>query len=200
MAITAQMVKQLREKTGAGMMDCKTALSEADGDFEKAVEILRLKGLSVAAKRGGRATSEGVIGSYIHSGSKIGVLVELNSETDFVARTDDFAELARNLAMQIAASNPICVDIDQIPADALEKEKAIFRQQALDSGKPEKIVDKIIEGRLKKYYTEICLLHQPYVKDPDKTVQDYITEVMGKVGENVQVRRFVRFMVGEEVA
>ena len=198
MAITASMVKELREKTGAGMMDCKKALGEADGDLEKAVEILRKKGTSVAARRGGRATSEGVIGSYVHAGGKIGVMVEVNSETDFVARTDDFTELAKNLAMQIAATSPLCVDVDDLPEDAVEREKAIFRDQALQEGKPEKIVDKIVEGRLKKYYTEVCLLKQAYVKDTDVTVADYITDVMGRLGENIQVRRFVRLVVGEE--
>lgn len=199
MSINAADVKKLRDKTGAGMMDCKKALTESGGDFEKAVEILRLKGVAVAAKRGGRVTTEGRVGSYIHAGDKIGVMVEVNSETDFVAKTDDFAELAKNLAMHIAASNPICVDADDLPEKLIDKEKEIYRQQALDEGKPEKIVDKIVEGRLKKFYAEVCLLKQPYVKDPDLTVADYIQELMGKLGENIQVRRFTRYQVGEEI-
>jgi elongation factor Ts len=198
-SINAADVKKLREKTGAGMMDCKKALTEAGGDFDKAIDILRKKGVAVAAKRGGRATSEGRVGSYIHAGDKIGVMVEVNSETDFVAKTDDFAELAKNLAMHIAASSPVCVDVDDLPADLIDKEKDIYRQQALDEGKPEKIVDKIVEGRIKKFHSEVCLLKQPYVKDPDLTVADYIQEAMGKMGENIQVRRFVRFQVGEEI-
>jgi elongation factor Ts len=198
-SINAADVKKLRDKTGAGMMDCKKALTEADGDFDKAVEILRLKGVAVAAKRGGRATTEGRVGSYVHAGGKIAVMVEVNSETDFVAKTDDFAEMCKNLAMHIAASNPVCVDVDDVPADLIDKEKDIYRQQALDEGKPEKIVDKIVEGRLKKFYGEVCLLQQPYVKDTDLTVAAYVQEVMGKLGENIQVRRFVRYQVGEEL-
>ncbi len=199
MSINAVEVKRLRDKTGAGMMDCKKALTEADGEFEQAVDILRKKGVAVAAKRAGRATTEGQIGSYVHAGGKIAVMIEVNSETDFVAKTDDFAELAKNLAMHIAASNPICVDVDDLPADLVEREKAIYRQQALDEGKPEKIVDKIIDGRLKKFQSEVCLLAQPYVKDTDLSVAQYIQEVMGRLGENVQVRRFVRYQVGEEI-
>jgi elongation factor Ts len=197
-SINAADVKKLRDKTGAGMMDCKKALTESGGDFEKAVEILRKKGVAVAAKRGGRATSEGRVGSYVHAGGKIAVMVEVNSETDVVAKTDDFLELGKNLAMHIAASNPLCVDVDDLPENLIEKEKDIYRQQALDEGKPEKIVDKIVEGRLKKFYAEVCLLKQPYVKDTDLTVADYIQDLMGKLGENIQVRRFTRYQVGEE--
>jgi len=198
-SINAAEVKRLRDKTGAGMMDCKKALTEADGDFEQAVDILRKKGVAVAAKRAGRATTEGQIGAYVHAGSKIAVMVEVNSETDFVAKTDDFAELAKNLAMHIAASNPLCVDVEDLPADLVDREKAIYRQQALDEGKPEKIVDKIVEGRLKKFQGEVCLLAQPYVKDTDLSVAQYIQEVMGRTGENIQIRRFVRYQVGEEI-
>ncbi|MBU0514605.1 MAG: translation elongation factor Ts [Proteobacteria bacterium] len=199
MSINAAEVKTLRDKTGAGMMDCKTALTEAGGDFEQAVDILRKKGVAVAAKRSGRATTEGQIGAYVHAGGKIAVMVEVNSETDFVAKTDDFAELAKNLAMHIAASSPICVDVDDLPADLVDREKAIYRQQALDEGKPEKIVDKIVDGRLKKFQGEVCLLAQPYVKDTDLSVAQYIQEVMGRLGENIQVRRFIRYQVGEDI-
>lgn len=198
MAVTAQMVKALRDKTGAGMMDCKKALVEAEGDESKAVDWLRQKGLSKAAKKAGRATSEGVVGSYIHSTGKIGVMVELLCETDFVAKNERFIELGKNLAMQIAAANPVCVSPEELPADVLEKEKEIFRQQALDEGKAENFVDKIVEGRVKKYYKEACLLEQPYIKDDKKTVQDLITEQIGVLGENIQVGRIVRMTLGDD--
>jgi elongation factor Ts len=197
MAVTAQMVKALRDKTGAGMMDCKKALVESGEDESKAVDWLRQKGLSKAAKKAGRATSEGVIGSYIHSTGKIGVMVELLCETDFVAKNERFMELAKNLAMQVAAANPVCVSPEELPADVLEKEKEIFRQQALDEGKAENFVDKIVEGRVKKYYKEACLLEQPYIREDKKSIQDLINEQIAVLGENIQVGRFVRMNLGE---
>ncbi len=198
MKITSQMVKELRDKTSAGMMDCKKALSETDGDMEKAVDLLRKKGLAVAAKRAGRATSEGVIETYIHAGGKLGVMIELNCETDFVAKTDQFRELARDLGMHIAASSPISVDREGVPADVLAREKDIYVQQALESGKPENIVEKIVSGKMEKFLAEICLLEQSYVKNPDLTIQDLLTDCIGKMGENISVRRFVRFQIGVE--
>ncbi len=195
--ITAQMVKELREKTGAGMMDCKKALQEADGNMEKAIEILRKKGIAAAQKRAGRTASEGLIGSYIHMGGKIGVLVEVNCETDFVARNEMFQELVKNIAMQIAASNPKYVKPEEIPEEVINKEKEIYIEQAKAQGKPDNIAQKIAEGRLKKFYSEVCLLNQPYIKDDKKTVQDVITDAIAKIGENIQVRRFVRYELGE---
>ncbi|MCD6376153.1 MAG: translation elongation factor Ts [Caldisericaceae bacterium] len=195
--ITAAMVKELREKTGAGMMDCKKALQEAEGDFEKAVELLRKKGIAKAAKRAEREANEGVVTAYIHPGSKLGALVEVNCETDFVAKTDDFQEFAKNIAMHIAASNPLAVSREDLDQTILEKEKEIYREQALASGKPEHIVDKIVEGRLEKYFSEVCLLEQPYVKDPDKTIKELLTETIAKVGENINIKRFARFRIGE---
>jgi len=198
MSITAAMVKQLREKTGAGMMECKKALNEANGDFEKAIEILRKKGISAAEKRAGRAASEGIIGSYIHM-DKIGVLVEVNCETDFVARTDDFRTLVKDIAMHIAAANPRYLSREDVPAEVIEKEKEIYKEQI--KGKPEHIVDKIVEGKLEKFYNENCLLEQIFVKDPEqkKTIKDIVTEAIAKLGENIVVKRFVRFQLGEEV-
>ncbi len=196
--ITAAMVKELRERTNAGMMDCKKALQECGGDMEKAVDYLRQKGLAVAAKRAGRATSEGVVQSYIHAGNKLGVMVEVNCETDFVAKTDQFIEFARNIAMHIAATNPLCIKREDAPQDVLDKEREIYRNQALESGKPEHIVDKIVEGRIEKYLKEICLLEQPYVKNPDLTIQDLLNELVAKMGENISIRRFVRYQVGEK--
>ena len=195
--ISAAMVKQLREKSGAGIMDCKNALAECDADIEKAIEFLRKKGLATAQKRAGRATKEGAIQAYIHMGGKIGVLVEVNCETDFVAKTDDFTEFVKNIAMHIAATNPLGIVKEDVPAEAIEKEKEIYRAQALEMGKPEKIVDKIAEGKLQKFFKESCLMNQDYVRDPDKTVQDYLNEVIAKTGEKISVRRFVRFQVGE---
>ena len=195
--ISAAMVKQLREKSGAGIMDCKNALAECDGDIEKAIEFLRKKGLATAQKRAGRATKEGAIQAYIHMGGKIGVLVEVNCETDFVAKTDDFTEFVKNIAMHIAATNPLGIVQEDVPAEAIEKEKEIYRAQALEMGKPENIVDKIAEGKLQKFFKESCLMNQDYVRDPDKTVQDYLNEVIAKTGEKISVRRFVRFQVGE---
>jgi elongation factor Ts len=196
--VTAEMVKKLRDRTGAGMMDCKNALVECGGDEEKAVELLRVKGLAAAKKKAGRSANEGVIASYIHPGDKLGVLVEVNCETDFVARTDDFREMVKNVAMHIAASDPLAVDRDNIPADILEEEKNIIAGQAKETGKPENVLEKIVEGRLNKFYEESCLLEQPYVKDPDISVKDYVDSVIGKLGENIVVRRFVRFKLGED--
>jgi len=196
--ITMEQIKRLRERTGLGIMDCKQALIEAGGDEEKAIEILRKKGLATAAKKATRATKEGFIGSYIHSNGKIGVLVEINTETDFVARNAEFREFAKNIAMHIAASFPLYVSPESIPEEVLEKEKEIYREQLKDSGKPEHVIEKIIEGKLKKFYQEVCLLEQPYVKNPDITVKQYLTEQIAKFGENIVIRRFVRLAVGEE--
>jgi elongation factor Ts len=197
--ITAQMVKELRERTGAGMMDCKNALAETQGDMERAVDALRKKGLAAAAKKAGRVTAEGAVGSYIHAGGKLGVLVEINCETDFVARTDQFQELVRDIAMHIAASDPRFVRREEVTADALERERAIFREQALASGKPANVVDRIVDGKMEKYYSEFVLLEQPFVKNPDVSVGELIAEKVGKIGENIQVRRFVRFRLGEGI-
>ncbi len=198
MKVTAEMVKELREKTNAGMMDCKKALAESDGDFEKAVEYLRLKGLATAQKRAGRATSQGLVHSYIHAGGKLGVLVEVNCETDFVAKNESFVEFVKDIAMQVAASNPVCVSPEELPEDLLNKEREIYRQQALESGKPEKVVDKIVDGKLQKYKTEVCLLEQAFVKDPDKKVKDLLNETIASIGENINIRRFMRYQLGEE--
>ncbi|PKK82461.1 MAG: translation elongation factor Ts [candidate division Zixibacteria bacterium HGW-Zixibacteria-1] len=197
MEITAQLVKDLRDKTGAGMMDCKKALSETGGDMEKAIHYLREKGIAKAASKAGRSTSEGIIASYIHAGSKLGVLVEINCETDFVARTADFQTFAKDVAMQVAASNPLAVSREELPQDKIAEERVIYQQQALNEGKPEKIVDKIVDGKLEKYYSEVCLLEQPFVKDSDKTIQDLINEAIAKLGENIGVKRFIRFQLGE---
>lgn len=197
MAITAEMVKKLREQTGAGMMDCKKALTETGGDYEKAVTLLREKGIAVAAKRESRAASEGVIGSYIHMGGQIGVLVEMNCETTFVAKTDEFQQLAKDVAMHISWSNPDYLKREDIPADVLEKERAVHRQWAVKEGKPENVIDRIVEGRMKDFYSRVCLLEQPYVKEEDQTIQDLINNLMGKIGEKLSVARFIRFRVGE---
>ena len=199
MEITAEMVKKLRAKTNAGMMDCKKALSESNGDFEKAVEYLRMKGLATATKRAGRATNQGVVYSYIHAGGKLGVLVEVNCETDFVAKNEQFLQFAKDVAMQIAASNPLAVSQEELDQSIVEKEKEIYRQQALETGKPEKVVEKIVEGKLKKYFTEVCLLEQPFVKDPDKSITDVLNETIAAIGENISVRRFARFQLGESL-
>lgn len=198
MAITAQMVKELRERTGAGMMECKKALEEAGGDMEKAAEILRKKGIAKAEKKASRSTKEGIIGAYIHMGGKIGVLVEVNCETDFVARTDEFQNLVKDIAMQIAAMNPKYVSREDVPEEVIEKEKAIYREQALASGKPEHVVDRIVEGKLNKFFEEVCLLEQAFIKDDSKKVKDIITEAIAKLGENIRVARFARFQVGVE--
>ena len=197
--VTAQMVKELRERTGAPMMDCKTALTETQGDMEKAVDFLRKKGLAAAAKKAGRIAAEGAVGSYIHGGGKLGVLVEVNCETDFVARTDQFQELVRDIAMHIAAAEPRFVRREEVTEDVLAREREIFRDQALASGKPPAVVEKIVTGKMEKYYAEYVLLEQPFVKDSDKTVGQLITERIAKIGENIQVRRFVRFKLGEGI-
>ncbi|WP_243359762.1 translation elongation factor Ts [Fundidesulfovibrio terrae] len=198
--ISASAVKDLRDKTSAGMMDCKKALEACGGDCEKAIAWLREKGLSKAAKKAGRATSEGVIGSYIHSNGKIAVLVEIKCETDFVARGDKFQEFAKNVAMQVAAANPICVSPDQLPADVLEKEKAIYMAQTKAEGKPDNIAEKIVEGRIKKYYKEVCLLEQPFIKDDKLTIQDLLKNLVATLGENIQIGRFVRMQLGEDAS
>lgn len=196
MEVTALMVKELRETTGAGMMDCKKALVETNGNMEEAVKYLREKGIAKAAKKMDRIASEGIIASYIHSG-RIGVIVEINSETDFVAKNADFQEFGKDVAMQVAAANPLYIRIEDVPADAIEKEKEILRNQALNEGKPAQIVDKMVEGRIAKYYKEVCLLEQPFIKDPDKTVGQLLKEKIAFIGENLSIRRFSRFEVGE---
>jgi elongation factor Ts len=196
--ISAAMVKELREKSGAGIMDCKEALTECDGDMEKAVDFLRKKGLATAAKRAGRATSEGTIQSYIHMGGKIGVMVEVDCETDFVAKTDDFVDFAKNLAMHIAATNPVGITSEDVPEAIIHREKEIYRDQALEMGKPEKMIDKIVEGKLNKFFKDSCLMNQQYVKDLDKTISDYLNEVIAKTGEKITIKRFSRFQVGAE--
>lgn len=195
MVITAQMVKELREKTGAGMMECKKALESSGGDFDKAIEYLRQKGLATAQKKAGRAASEGVIASYIHM-DKIGVMLELNCETDFVARNEEFRQLAKDIAMHIAATNPQYVSKDDVPQDVIEKEKEIYKAQ-ISGNKPSQVVEKIIEGKLEKFFEEMCLLNQPFIKEPERKIQDLITEKIAKFGENIVVRRFVRFQVGQ---
>jgi elongation factor Ts len=197
LAISAGMVKELRERTGAGMMECKKALEESAGDMERAIDILRSRGAAKAAKRAERDVKEGAIGSYIHMGGKIGVLVEIGCETDFVARTDAFQALVRDIAMHVAAANPLALNPEDIPADVVERERGVYLETVKNEGKPEKMWDKIVEGKLNKFYKESTLLDQPFVKDPDKTVRDYVTEVAGKTGENVVIRRFVRFALGE---
>ncbi len=199
MAISSEDVKKLRDKTGVGMMDCKKALTETNGDFEKAVEILRKKGMDVANKRSGRTASQGQVYAYIHMGGKIGVLVEVNCESDFVAKSDDFMNFTKDVAMQIAAANPDWVNREDVPADVLDKEKGILKEQALKSGKPEKILDKIVEGKLGKFYSERCLMDQGFVKDQDKTIKQLLDELMAKTGEKCLVRRFTRYQVGEEI-
>jgi len=195
--ISAAMVKQLREKTGAGIMDCKEALTESDGDISKAIDFLRKKGLATAAKRAGRTTAEGIIQAYIHMDSKLGVIVEVNCETDFVAKNEDFKEFAKNIAMHIAATNPVGIKPEDVPQQIIDKEKEIYRAQVLEMGKPEHIADKIVEGKLQKFFKESCLLNQQYVRDPDITITDLINELIAKIGENITVNRFVRYKIGE---
>lgn len=195
--VDASTVKELRERTGAGMMDCKRVLVETDGDIERAIEVLREKGLAAAAKKAGRVASEGIVEAYIHGGGRIGVLIEVNSETDFVAKNADFRAFVKDMAMQVAATNPMYVSRDQVDQEVIEKEKEIFRQQAINEGKPEKIVDKMVEGRVEKYYKEICLLEQPFVKDTDMTVQVVLNSMIAKIGENLSIRRFTRYEMGE---
>lgn len=198
--ITPQMVKELRERTQAGMMDCKRALEETGGDMEKAVDYLREKGLASAAKKAGRLAADGLVEAYIHPGGRVGVLVEVNCETDFVAKTQDFQELVRDIAMHIAAMRPEYVRREDVPADVIEREKRILTSNALEEGKPEHIVEKIVTGRLEKFYSEVCLLEQPFVKDGDKTVGQLVQEAIAKLGENIEVRRFARFERGEGIA
>ena len=197
MSVTPEMIKELREKTGAGIMDCKAALLKTEGDLNKAVDYLRQQGITKAAKRAGRITKDGMIHSYIHPGEKLGVLVEINCETDFVARTEDFKLLAKDMAMQVAASNPLVVQRSDLKPEIIEKEKEIYREQALNEGKPEKIIDRIIEGKLEKFYQEVCLLEQPFIKDENRSVKDRLDQTVAKLGENITVKRFVRFRLGE---
>ncbi|HVS63286.1 MAG TPA: translation elongation factor Ts [Thermoanaerobaculia bacterium] len=197
MTVTAQMVKELRDRTGAGMMDCKKALTETGGDLEQAIDALRKKGLAAAAKKAGRSTGEGLVASYIHAGGKIGVLVEVNCETDFVARTDEFQQLVADVAMHIAAAEPRFVRREEVTEDVLERERRLFREQAVEEGKPEAVVDRIVEGKVGKFFAETVLLEQPFVKDPDKTVGDLIKERISTIGENIQVSRFVRYRLGD---
>ena len=197
MSIDATIVKQLREKTGAGMMDCKKALVETEGDINKAIDFLRKSGISKAEKKGERTAKEGLVFSYIHHGGRLGVLLELNCETDFVAKTDGFSDLANNISMQIAATNPLSISRDEIEQSVLDREKEIFADQAKESGKPENIIDKIVDGKVEKYFAESCLLEQQYIKDPDRKVFDLITESVATLGENIVINRFIRFAIGE---
>lgn len=198
--ITAEMVKQLRERTGAGMMDCKKALTESQGDVDKAIEYLREKGLAAAAKKAGRIAAEGLVDSYIHGDGRIGVLVEVNIETDFAAKNEEFKAFVKDIAMQVAAARPEYVSREEVPQEIVEKEKEILRAQALNEGKPEKIIEKMVEGRIEKYYKEACLLEQPWIKDPDKTIKQLLTEKISTIGENINIRRFARFERGEGLA
>jgi elongation factor Ts len=197
MAISAKIVKELREKTGAGMMDCKKALEESKGDLDKAVEILRRKGLAAIAKRAGKETSQGVIASYIHPGERLGVLVEVNCETDFVARTTDFRGFVKEICMQVAAANPLVVHRDELAQEDVEHEREIYRDQARSQGKPDKVIEKIVDGKMEKYYGEVCLLDQPYIKDGDRKVSQLLEDIRMKVGENLHIKRFARFRLGE---
>ena len=196
MKITSQMVKELRDKTNAGMMDCKKALGETEGDMEKAVDLLRQKGLAVAQKRAGRATSEGVVQTYIHAGSKLGVMVEVDCETDFVAKTDDFQNFAKEIAMHVAAMSPVAVCREDVPEDLVARESEIYKKQAMDSGKPEEIAEKMVSGKVDKFFSEISLLEQKFVKNPDLTIQDILNDLIARMGENISIKRFVRFQVG----
>jgi elongation factor Ts len=200
MEVTASAVRELREKTGAGMMDCKKALAETAGDVQKAVDYLRQKGLASAAKKADRVAADGAVAAYVHPGGKLGALVEINCETDFVARTPEFQALLKDIAMQVAAASPRYVRREEIPAAELDREKAIYRQQALESGKPEKIVDKIVEGKMERFYSEVCLLEQSFIKDQDKKVSDVVNDSIARLGENIQIRRFARYHLGEGVA
>lgn len=195
--ITAKMVKELRDKTGAGMMDCKKALAESDGEMEAAIKYLREQGIAAASKKAGRETSEGLIYSYIHPGDKLGVLVEINCETDFVARTDDFRNFAKDVAMQIAAADPRVVSREELTPEIVEAEKDVYRNQAKREGKPDKIIDKIIDGKIEKFYSEACLMEQPFVKDNDRTIADLVNDMIAKLGENMNIRRFTRYRLGE---
>lgn len=197
MEISAALVKELREKTGVGMMECKKALVDAKGDIDKAIDLLRERGIALADKKAGRIASEGLVDSYIHAGGRIGVLVEVNCETDFVTKTDEFKIFVKDIAMHIAATDPLYISRDEVPAELIQKESDILRQQAVTEGKPENIVEKIVEGRIDKFYEEICLLEQPFIKDTDKTVEDLLKEKIAKIGENINIRRFARFHLGE---
>jgi elongation factor Ts len=197
MEVNATVVRELRERTGAGIMDCKKALAESGGNLEKAVDYLRQKGLAAAARKVDRVAADGAVGAYVHPGGKIGVLVEINCETDFVARTAEFQALLKDMAMQVAAANPRYIRREEVSADELEKEKSIYRQQALESGKPERVVEKIVEGKMERFYSEVCLLEQAFIKDPDRKVSDIIHDAVGRLGENIQVRRFARYHLGE---
>ncbi len=197
MEISASLVKELRERTNAGFMDCKAALKESNGDMEKAIDYLRVKGLATAQKKSHRQTKEGLVLSYIHPGSRIGVLVELNCETDFVARTDEFQTFGRDIAMQVAAAAPLALTREEVPAEVLEKEREVFRTQALEQKKPQNVLEKIVEGKVEKFYTESCLLDQPFIKDDTKTVRDLLNELIAKLGENIKIVRFARFQIGQ---
>ncbi|SPF34699.1 Elongation factor Ts [Syntrophobacter sp. SbD1] len=197
MEITSAMVKELRDRTNVGMMDCKKALQDASGDLEKAVDLLRQKGIAKAMKRAGREASDGLVHAYIHSGGKIGVLIEVNCETDFAAKSEDFGEFVRNVALQIAAANPLGINPEDIPQDLIERERAICLAQAQESGKPENILEKMVDGKMRKFYEENSLMQQKYIRDPDKTIQDYLNELIAKVGEKIEVRRFCRYQLGE---
>jgi elongation factor Ts len=197
MEISIELVKDLRQRTGAGIVDCKAALQEAGGSIEAAIDYLRKKGLATAAKKAGRIATDGLVASYIHAGGKMGVLVEINCETDFVAKTGDFQEFVKNMAMHIAAANPQFIRREDVPHEVLEKEREIYRTQALDSGKPEKVIDKIVEGKLERFYSETCLLEQTYIRDSDVTVKEVLDGMIGKLGENIAIRRFARFQLGE---
>jgi elongation factor Ts len=197
MEISTEMVKDLRQRTGAGIIDCKAALSEAKGDMEGAIEYLRRKGLATAAKKAGRIATDGLVSSYIHAGGKMGVLVEVNCETDFVARTEDFQSFVKNIAMHVAAANPQYIRREDVPAEVIEKEKRIYRDQARDSGKPDKVIDKIVEGKLERFFSEACLLEQTFIRDSDLTVREVLEATIAKVGENISIRRFARFQLGE---
>ena len=197
MEISAEMVKDLRQRTGAGIIDCKSALNEAKGDVEGAIEYLRRKGLATAAKKAGRIATDGLVSSYIHAGGKMGVLVEVNCETDFVARTEDFQGFVKNIAMHVAAANPQYLRREDVPVEVIEKEKRIYRDQARDSGKPEKVIDKIVEGKLERFFSEVCLLEQTFIRDSDLTVREVLEATIAKVGENISIRRFARFQLGE---
>ena len=197
MEVSASVVKELREKTGAGMMDCKKALAETQGDVQKAVDYLRQKGLAAAAKKADRVAADGAVGAYVHPGGKIGVLVEINCETDFVARTTEFQALLKDIAMQVAAATPRYIRREDVSPDELEKEKEIYRQQALETGKPEKVIDKIVDGKIERFYSEVCLLEQSFIKDPDKNISTVINDAIARLGENIQIRRFARYHLGE---
>ncbi len=197
MEISIELVKDLRQRTGAGVIDCKAALQEAQGNIEAAIDYLRRKGLATAAKKAGRIATDGLVSSYIHAGGKMGVLVEINCETDFVAKTEDFQTFVKNIAMHIAAANPQYIRREEIPAEVLERERAIYRTQALDSGKPQKVIDKIVEGKMERFYSEVCLLEQTYVRDSDLTIKEFLDAMIARVGENITIRRFARFQLGE---